>query len=178
MNKKGPDPTWYCSDTENETLIRSLARAFRLPLAFPSPPSSPPLKDRATPLPSCRLLHRLVSERLDVSLDVDVSLFETNIRLLGGLLSAHLLATDPALGLYPDPALSRGDANDGAGSSEQVVANAVEDSGAAGLGRRDSGGDGDGYGGELLALAEDLGRRLLPAFETETGKDLSEYLQL
>lgn len=128
-------------------------------------------------MPSCRLLHRLVSERLDVSLDVDVSLFETNIRLVGGLLSAHLFATDPALGLYPDPAHSRGDANDGAGSGEDVATNAAEDSRRDDLGRRDGGGDGDGYRGELLALAEDLGRRLLPAFETETGEDCSEYLQ-
>ncbi|CAN0594729.1 unnamed protein product, partial [Laminaria digitata] len=44
---------------------------------------------------------RLVSEGLDVAADVDVSVFESNIRLLGGLLSAHLLATDPDLGLYP-----------------------------------------------------------------------------
>lgn len=34
------------------------------------------------------------------NLDVNVSLFETTIRILGGLLSAHLLATDPALGIY------------------------------------------------------------------------------
>ena len=34
---------------------------------------------------------------LQVSFDVDVqvNVFEANIRLLGGLLSAHLLATDP-----------------------------------------------------------------------------------
>lgn len=42
-----------------------------------------------------------MSDGLDVEADVDVSVFESNIRLLGGLLSAHLLATDPDLGLYP-----------------------------------------------------------------------------
>ncbi len=42
-----------------------------------------------------------MSEGLDLTADVDVSVFESNIRLLGGLLSAHLLASDPALGLYP-----------------------------------------------------------------------------
>ncbi|RYY71721.1 hypothetical protein EON63_21490 [archaeon] len=31
---------------------------------------------------------------------VNVSVFETTIRVLGGLLSAHLLATDPFLGIY------------------------------------------------------------------------------
>ncbi|XP_063393552.1 ER degradation-enhancing alpha-mannosidase-like protein 3 [Cydia fagiglandana] len=67
----------------------------------------------------------------DVSFDHDivVSVFETNIRMLGGLLSAHVLAT----ALKPEvPVLQW-------------------------------------YGGELLALAEDLGRRLLPAFNTSTG---------
>lgn len=67
----------------------------------------------------------------DVSFDHDivVSVFETNIRMLGGLLSAHVLATV----LKPEvPVLQW-------------------------------------YGGELLALAEDLGRRLLPAFNTSTG---------
>jgi mannosidase alpha-like ER degradation enhancer 2 len=33
--------------------------------------------------------------------DVDVSVFETTIRILGGLLSAHLMASDAKLGLYP-----------------------------------------------------------------------------
>lgn len=57
-----------------------------------------------------------------------VSVFETNIRILGGLLSAHLIAKDSSTGM-------------------QV----------------------DNYNDELLQLAEDLGRRLLPAFETPTG---------
>jgi len=30
-----------------------------------------------------------------------VSVFETNIRVLGSLISNHLLAEDPALALYP-----------------------------------------------------------------------------
>ena len=32
--------------------------------------------------------------------DVNVSLFETTIRVLGGLLSAHLMAIDPRLRIY------------------------------------------------------------------------------
>lgn len=42
---------------------------------------------------------------LQVSFDVDlkVNVFEANIRLLGGLLSAHLLASDPELGLMQQP---------------------------------------------------------------------------
>ncbi|KAL3149734.1 hypothetical protein ABBQ38_013560 [Trebouxia sp. C0009 RCD-2024] len=41
----------------------------------------------------------------EVSFDVDlkVNVFEANIRLLGGLLSAHLLASDPELGLMQKP---------------------------------------------------------------------------
>lgn len=42
---------------------------------------------------------------LQVSFDIDlkVNVFEANIRLLGGLLSAHLLASDPQLGLMQRP---------------------------------------------------------------------------
>lgn len=57
--------------------------------------------------------------------DANVSVFELNIRGLGGLLSAYLLA------------------------EEQNIAAALRP--------------------KLLWLAEDLGRRLLPAFETVTG---------
>ncbi|CAM6113553.1 unnamed protein product [Calypogeia fissa] len=57
-----------------------------------------------------------------------VSVFETTIRVLGGLLSAHLLASDDTTGMKVD-----------------------------------------GYENELLTLAEDLGRRMVPAFETPTG---------
>ena len=69
--------------------------------------------------------------QLSFDVDVRVNVFEVNIRLLGGLLSGHLLAADPATG----PRLMPG-----------------------------------GYDGGLLVLAQDLGRRLLPAFrESPTG---------
>jgi mannosidase alpha-like ER degradation enhancer 2 len=43
----------------------------------------------------------LVAELLpNFDFDVSVSVFETTIRLLGGLLSAHLMAIDPALAIY------------------------------------------------------------------------------
>ncbi|CAI5929414.1 unnamed protein product [Closterium sp. NIES-64] len=71
---------------------------------------------------------RWLSAHLNFDKNKTVSLFETNIRVMGGLLSAHLIASDPALGM-------------------QVP----------------------GYDNELLRLAEDLGRRLLPAFDTPTG---------
>ena len=68
-----------------------------------------------------------VAEHVSFDLNVEVSLFETNIRVLGGLLSAHLLASGSA-----------------AGAEHLAV---------------------DGYRGELLRLAVDLGERLLSAFD-------------
>lgn len=65
-----------------------------------------------------------LSENLRFDVDARVNLFECNIRVLGGLVSAHILATDLLHGTY---------------------------------------------GNELLDLAEDLGRRFLPAFDTPTG---------
>ena len=40
---------------------------------------------------------RVVQDIPNYDLDVNVSVFETNIRVLGGLLSAHVLASDPDL---------------------------------------------------------------------------------
>ncbi|TPX31952.1 hypothetical protein SmJEL517_g04857 [Synchytrium microbalum] len=72
-------------------------------------------------------LVNLVISRGPKQLDVDsrVQVFETTIRILGGLLSAHLLTTNPA---FPDYRIA-------------------------------------GYNNELLALAEELGKKLLPAFD-------------
>ncbi|KAE8899330.1 Alpha-mannosidase I [Phytophthora fragariae] len=44
----------------------------------------------------------LVVENADFDLDTEVSVFETTIRLLGGLLSAHLFAVNTDLKLYPE----------------------------------------------------------------------------
>lgn len=43
---------------------------------------------------------KLVLSRANFNLNTEVSVFETTIRVLGGLLSAHLLALDESLGLY------------------------------------------------------------------------------
>ncbi|XP_055826499.1 alpha-mannosidase I MNS5 isoform X1 [Solanum dulcamara] len=69
-----------------------------------------------------------LSENLSFDVDARVNLFECNIRVLGGLVSAHILATD---------------------STNRLV---------QGI-----------YKNQLLDLAEDLGRRILPAFNTPTG---------
>lgn len=44
---------------------------------------------------------RLVSQEIpSFNFDTSVSVFETTIRILGGLLSAHLFAIDPLLNIY------------------------------------------------------------------------------
>ncbi|KAM6594269.1 hypothetical protein CsatA_001972 [Cannabis sativa] len=69
-----------------------------------------------------------LSGNLKFNVDARINLFECNIRVLGGLVSAHMLATD---------------------STNRLVRGA--------------------YKNQLLILAEDLGKRLLPAFDTPTG---------
>ncbi|KAH0271824.1 glycoside hydrolase family 47 protein, partial [Aureobasidium melanogenum] len=75
-------------------------------------------------------------------LDSKVQVFETTIRGLGGLLSAHLFAIGelPIRGYEPD----------------------IRDDGVHWP-------NGFVYNGQLLRLAQDLGERLLPAFHTPTG---------
>lgn len=69
-----------------------------------------------------------LSENLTFDVDARINLFECNIRVLGGLISAHILATD---------------------SANRLVQGS--------------------YKNQLLTLAEDLGRRFLPSFDTPTG---------
>ncbi|KAJ8753626.1 hypothetical protein K2173_022867 [Erythroxylum novogranatense] len=69
-----------------------------------------------------------LSDNLKFDVDARVNLFECNIRVLGGLVSAHILATN---------------------SKNRLPQRS--------------------YKNQLLVLAEDLGRRFLPAFHTPTG---------
>ncbi|KAK2181936.1 hypothetical protein NP493_376g04020 [Ridgeia piscesae] len=71
----------------------------------------------------------LLIEVVDFNRDIDVSVFETNIRIVGGLLSAHLLYKRAGMELEPGWPCT----------------------------------------GPLLRMAEDVARRLLPAFNTTTG---------
>eukprot|EP00048_Salpingoeca_helianthica_P021052 m.10074 g.10074 ORF g.10074 m.10074 type:complete len:891 (+) comp5538_c0_seq1:152-2824(+) len=74
---------------------------------------------------------QLVISQVSFDRDKNVSIFETNIRVVGGLLSAHLLAEEHFTAPSPHtPWL---------------------------------------YRGELLHMAEDVAKRLLPAFDTNTG---------
>lgn len=69
-----------------------------------------------------------IGKNLRFDINKTVSVFETTIRVLGGLLSAHLIASDYATGMRIPS-----------------------------------------YDNQLLALAEDLAQRILPAFDTPTG---------
>ncbi|CAH0397575.1 unnamed protein product [Chilo suppressalis] len=71
----------------------------------------------------------IVLQKKDFDADINVSVFETNIRIIGGLLSAHLLSYKTGMKLEP----------------------------------------GWPCNGPLLRLAEDVGQRLLAAFDTTTG---------
>ena len=85
--------------------------------------------------------------------DVDskVQVFETVIRGVGGLLSAHLFATGalPIKGYIPEDIGSR--------RSDREEALSIQWP------------NGFVYDGQLLRLAQDLARRILPAFHTTTG---------
>jgi mannosidase alpha-like ER degradation enhancer 1 len=89
-----------------------------------------------------------LSRKLSFDADLRVHLFELNIRILGGLLSAHLLITDPDRG----PALTKGvefipfDAPPGSTNKIKFE-----------------------YNNELLEKSKDLGERMLKAFTTQNN---------
>lgn len=85
-------------------------------------------------------IKRIISD-LNFDTDIVVSVFETNIRMLGGLLSAHILAK--SIQNQADKSIRY------LNSTTRSQLN--------------------WYNSEMLNLAEDLGRRLLPAFNTRTG---------
>lgn len=85
-------------------------------------------------------LKRIIKD-LDFDTNIIVSVFETNIRMLGGLLSAHILAKS----IQDESDMSIRHLN--VTTRQQL----------------------SWYKSEMLDLAEDLGRRLLPAFDTKTG---------
>ncbi len=91
-------------------------------------------------------------------IDSKVQVFETVIRGLGGLLSAHLFAVGdlPIRGYNPPDDEKR---------AAKTLLKARERNAVQGIKWR----RGFTYDGQLLRLAHDLGRRLLPAFHTPTG---------
>lgn len=71
----------------------------------------------------------VLEKKINFDKDINVSVFETNIRIVGGLLSAHLMSRRAGVELEP----------------------------------------GWPCNGPLLRLAEDVAKRILPAFDTKTG---------
>jgi ER degradation enhancer, mannosidase alpha-like 2 len=128
-------------------------------------------------------------------LNVNVSVFETNIRILGGLLSAHQLAvayfeTNPTplvsdvwdktsgairWGGYNDDGLSdNDDVVKSTARSSNTTTSATDDDDEKETAATTTQDDDAAlrrweYDGFLLTLAIDLGERLLPAFRTSTG---------
>lgn len=47
-----------------------------------------------------RAVNLIDKEMPSFDFDVNISVFETTIRILGGLVSAHLMAIDPKIGIY------------------------------------------------------------------------------
>ncbi|GAA5853829.1 hypothetical protein JCM9279_001680 [Rhodotorula babjevae] len=86
---------------------------------------------------------REVIEHVDFDVDSRVQVFEVTIRMMGGLLAGHLLALPPSPSSAP---------RNGSTFTSSI-----------------RGFDLPWYRSELLSLAHDLGRRLLPAFDTPTG---------
>lgn len=95
----------------------------------------------------------ILNQYSSFNLDVNVSVFETTIRILGGLLSAHLMAIDPVLDIYENAAEKKETVNVDTAHYRT---------------NREHGYD-HIYDGGLLSRATDLGNRLLPAFRTKTG---------
>ena len=98
----------------------------------------------------------------DFNLDANVSVFETTIRVLGGLLSAHLMAIDPKLNIYVRFCflflLS---------CVKFLVTKICYTLSRLLVSHQDK--HTAPYDGRLLSLSLDLGERLLPAFETRTS---------
>lgn len=106
---------------------------------------------------------RYVTRHVRFDYNARVNVFEANIRLLGGLLSAHLLAVDPKLGLMRRPTAGGGG---GDANAEAAAAASVFPGGGEGpLGESYDGGENEEYDNGLLLLAVDLGERLLRAFD-------------
>lgn len=97
----------------------------------------------------------LLIENLSFDIDTNVSVFETNIRVVGGLLAAHLLAHKSRFTTMlnsPSDTVNIAEHQDDDDHNQQVKnQNAWP------------------CAGPLLRMAEDVARRLLPAFETATG---------
>jgi len=111
-------------------------------------------------LPAFRCAVSLAVHDVAFTNDVFVSVFETSIRVVGGLLSAHLLATEPHVeallwGARPSAGYPAGmsPAPGACGAACPLQPGACLQS----------------YDGQLLSMARELAERLMPAFDTPSG---------
>ncbi|GMI00889.1 hypothetical protein TrST_g1749 [Triparma strigata] len=105
-----------------------------------------------------RNVERLRGMRFGV--DQNVSVFETNIRVLGGLMGAHFLATETLTSPVPVNSIWDGEGNVRSGPSTDGDCCSIKGF---------CNGTSYVYDGVLVSLMEDLGTRILPAFDTDTG---------
>jgi mannosidase alpha-like ER degradation enhancer 2 len=102
---------------------------------------------------------RRVESSVNFDVDLNVSVFETTIRVLGGLISGHILAVG-------------GDAGVGAwaGADHRPSFLSSSDGVHAGIKAAFASTDsGEPYSGQLLTMAVDVADRMMPAFDTVTG---------
>jgi hypothetical protein len=105
-------------------------------------------------LPAFRCGVATVIQQVSFDRDVTVSVFETSIRVLGGLLSAHLFASDPKYGIYSNVPRNTGNA---------------QHTSALYCGARCPVFCMYSYENQLLDMAIEIADRLLPAFDTPLG---------
>ena len=104
-----------------------------------------------------RRVYSIIEKRTDFDANINVSVFETNIRIVGGLLAAHLVARRAGVQVGRNSHHKR--------EKKLFFHNLIAPQVGAGW----------PCSGPLLALAEDAAQRLLPAFDTPTGSPLSYH---
>jgi hypothetical protein len=106
---------------------------------------------------------------------VIVSVFETAIRVIGGLLSAHILSVDEQLGIWREGCLhikGKDTLDDATLDDAKIVFDcslSCINSETSILYASESSKCLKSYNGQLLSMARELALRLLPAFDTPTG---------
>ena len=103
-----------------------------------------------------RRVYSIIEKRTDFDANINVSVFETNIRIVGGLLAAHLVAR--RAGVQVGTRITE---------KKSFFHNFIAPQVGAGW----------PCSGPLLALAEDAAQRLLPAFDTPTGSPSTFWIR-
>lgn len=99
----------------------------------------------------------ILKQRGGFNVNKSLSVFEASIRLLGSLLSNHLLASDPQLAIFPGPTELPSSWQPASQSQQQP--------------QHSQTGSAPAYDGCMLSLAKDLGERLLAAFPSRPNSN-------